>query len=238
MRRFNNPDSLEKKLSRYHVLASIDMLVGKPKIQALTLPSDNFIFEDMLSRRCGSSLSSICCPELNEEVYSQGMPRFPGMSKIKHIRGDVFSYLLYTTKRYNFVWLDLCNCLSEELMLNLESMVDSSALDDNCILSITIQKSREHFKIGSISPHEYRKEIFPRRLTLAAAKVDRQCKLLGIYYYRSTNRVSTPMSIYTFTINKNHHNANEEITSKCLDRRSDIPSEFRNDHKGYSQEDR
>lgn len=202
--RFNNPDSVEKIVSRHHVLGFVDAILSRmPDISALTLPASNFVFERLLKHQSSvrKQTSSIRCVEEDENVYIKGVRDMPVNTLDGYFHKDVFEYILHTKNKFNLIWLDLCSCLSNELVAELENVVDSKCIADQCLFSVTIQKAREKsLDIGCKTLKEFRLEVFPRKLQKAAESVSRDCKLLEVYNYKSTNKLSTPMSIYTFLI--------------------------------------
>lgn len=211
---FKNPMSTEKIVSRNHMIGFVEALLNKElSVQALTLPANNFLFERKLKHHCtvNKQASFISCVEADDKVYSDGKLYEPPYLVTEYKHDDVFMYLLNTVKKFNFIWLDLCSCLSDQLVSELENVVDSTAIDDTCVFSVTLQKGREtSLELGEETLGKYRKEVFPKRLQEAASRVNRDCRLLEVYNYRSTNKVSAPMSIYTFLITKQTEDVNNK----------------------------
>lgn len=210
---FKNPLSTEKIVSRNHMIGFVEALLSKEmSIQALTLPANNFLFERKLKHYCATNKQAafISCVEADDKVFYDGKTNEPPHLVSEYRHEDVFMYLLTTLRKFNFIWLDLCSCLSDQLVSELENVVDSTTIDDTCVFSITLQKGREtSLELGEETLGKYRKEVFPKRLQEAASKVNRDCKLLEVYNYRSTNKVSAPMSIYTFLITKQTEDVNK-----------------------------
>lgn len=204
--KFVNPHSLEKGVSRYHVKGFFELLLGQfeNNIWCLTLPHNNFIFEQMLLNdfKLGTKIN-LTCLEKDKNTYHEGLNVKP-KNRVEYLNEDVFHYLNVTNRKYNFIWLDLCACLSKLLVIELQNVVDSAALGDDCLLCITVQKARERSGLKGYYKTlcSYRNEGFPKSLGQSAANVNRSCELLEVYNYKSYNKVSAPMSIYVFQIKK------------------------------------
>lgn len=217
-RGFSNPNSIEKIVSRYHIMGYTE-LIQDSMITSLTLPASNFEFEKLLIKSRGSNRKNwtflnMICLEYDKDIYSIGE------KELKQVKGtgmwldyrneNVFNFLLtYGERKFNFIWLDLCSCLSPLLVSELENVVDGNYIADECVFSVTVQKAREAnmqdlLKGRTLS--SYRLQGFPRALARAAAKVDRTCVLLGVHNYTSHNKISAPMSIYTFLITNRKQN--------------------------------
>lgn len=200
-RGFTNPGSLEKSISRHHVVGLTRALLGQVDINTVSLPSSNFMFENIMHETYGNKLRSAIGLELDPLVYEAGQPNKPDW--IEYHNTNVFTFICGMQTEVNAIWLDLCSSLSEDVISHIQRVVSSDAIADVCVMSITLQKGREHLPTshrGTVGA--YRRDSFSRRLQQSAFSADRYCKLVDVYEYTSTNRKSAPMSIFSFLITK------------------------------------
>jgi len=202
---YNNHDSILKHQTRLEVLDKAEEIINlHGSINALTLPSSNFIFENLLLKR-NSGKVKLDCVEREKDIYDQLIKKFGHKHSVKFFRDEVFNYLQSTSERYNFMWLDLCGPLSMGTFKNVLDLIKSPALDDNSYLFVTLLTAREP---EAKQLEEYygtdmktiRNHIFPNIVREHAGYVGRKCTIDPIIHYKSELKLAaSPMNVYGFS---------------------------------------
>lgn len=198
MGRFLYHESQEKHKTRKYVLEQIPAL-KKRKPKLLTLPADNFIFEQMVLSRYYHA--DIDCMEIDPDVYSRVKDNLP--CNVRYEQGDVFDKLHDNPGKYDVIWLDLCGNLSTTTMNNLMSAVQTS-IKPNSVFAFTLsskreQRSKDFLKLYKCKDlNHFRFKVFPSKLTQMARMFHPHFKLKDIlkYTHEGTN---SSMSLYLFT---------------------------------------
>ena len=198
MGRFTKHNSSEKHKTREYILEQIPKL-KKRKIRLLTLPADNFIFEQMVLKRYPSA--EIDCMEIDRVLYRQVKDNLP--CKVNYEFGDIFDKLQENPNKYDVIWLDLCGNLSTTNLYSLISSVQNS-LKKNCIFAFTLSSHREQRgKIftqlyGCTDINHFRYKVFPKMLVKMARMFHPGFSLKKILRYQNDGS-AVPMSLYLFT---------------------------------------
>lgn len=200
MGKFVNHASHEKHKTREYILSQIPTL-KKRKPRLLTLPADNFIFEQMVLNRYPNA--DIDCMEIDRVLYRQVKDNLP--CKVNYEFGDIFDKLQANPKTYDIIWLDLCGNLSTSNLYNLISAVQNS-LKTKCIFAFTLTSHRE--QRGKVFTQLYdctdinhfRFKVFPKMLLKMGRMIHPHFSLRKIIKYQNDGS-AVPMSLYLFTNN-------------------------------------
>lgn len=198
MGRFINHDSQEKQKTREYILSQIPGL-KKRKPRLLTLPADNFIFEQMVLKRYPNAV--IDCMEIDRVLYRNVKDKLP--CKVNYEFGDIFDKLQANPNTYDVIWLDLCGNLSTSNLYNLISAVQTS-LKQNCIFAFTLSSFREQRGKVFTQLHNcedinrFRFSVFPKMLVKMGRMIHPNFSLQKILKYQNDGS-SVPMSLYLFT---------------------------------------
>lgn len=198
MGKFTQHNSQEKQKTRQYILDQIPKL-KKRKPRLLTLPADNFIFEQMVLKRYPNAV--IDCMEIDRVLYRQVKDQLP--CKVNYECGDIFDKLQANPNTYDVIWLDLCGNLSTSNLYNIISAVQTS-LKKNCIFAFTLTSHRE--QRGKIFTQLYdctdinhfRFSVFPKMLVNMGRMIHNKFSLQKIIKYQN-NGTNIPMSLYLFT---------------------------------------
>lgn len=198
MGRFIQHDSQEKHKTRKYILDQIPKL-KKRKPRLLTLPADNFIFEQMVLKRYPNAI--IDCMEIDRVLYRQVKDKLP--CNVNYEFGDIFDKLQANPNTYDVIWLDLCGNLSTTNLYSLISVAQTS-IKKNCIFAFTLSSHRE--QRGQIFTElydctdidQFRYKVFPKMLTNMARMFHPNFSLQKILRYQNEG-CSIPMSLYLFT---------------------------------------
>lgn len=188
--------SSEKQKTRDHLLSLIPRL-GKRKPRLLTLPADNFIFEQMVLNKYKHA--HIDCMELDRVLYQQMKNNLP--CKVNYQFGDVFDKLQDNPDTYDLIWIDLCGNLSLNNFNNLLAAVQTS-LKSKCIFAFTLNVAREqrtavYADVYECSGSSLRFDFLPKFLTQMGRLVNPKFNLKKIFTYKNSSQ-SAPMSLYVF----------------------------------------
>jgi len=200
MGKFINHKSQEKQKTREYILGQIPKL-KKRKLRLLTLPADNFIFEQMVLKRYPNAV--IDCMEIDHVLYRQIKDSLP--CKVNYEFGDIFDKLQDNPNMYDVIWLDLCGNLSTNNLYNIISVVQNS-LKKKCIFAFTLSSNRE--QRGKIFTQLYncpdinhfRFKVFPKILIKMGRIFHPYFSLKKILKYQNEGS-KVPMSLYLFTNN-------------------------------------
>ena len=200
MGRFTQHNSLEKQKTRQYVLDQIPKL-KKRKPRLLTLPADNFIFEQMVLKRYPNAI--IDCMEIDRVLYRQVKDNLP--CKVNYEFGDIFDKLQENPNMYDVIWLDLCGNLSTTNLYSIISAVQNS-LKKNCVFAFTLSSHREQRgKVftqlhGCANINHFRYEVFPKMLVKMGRIIHPNFSLQNILKYQNEG-TQIPMSLYLLTNN-------------------------------------
>lgn len=204
---YNNHNSTVKHETRLELFESVKKVVKKQrKVKALTLPSSNFIFEDMIISEFPGKYE-IDCVERDNKCFSELSKKVIGKANIWHFNMDVFDFLSNTDEKYNFIWLDLCGPMSRSNIQGIVQLIGSDRLMKDTYLYFTLLAARETDSkeledFYKTDINTIRTVVFPNILREMVIDTGRKCKMLPIIHYKSElNKKSSPMNVYGFHIN-------------------------------------
>jgi hypothetical protein len=134
---FNHHCSMTKHQTREILLQEVKEL-NIPSPVVLSLPADNFFFEEMLHQELPGA--DIHCVEYNTKLYLQTLSKAPDYVYYK--RSDVFDYASLHTQAFDVMWIDLCSNLTHGI-LNRVYMLVQNHLKPNSLFALTVQAARD-----------------------------------------------------------------------------------------------
>lgn len=199
---YNNAHSRFKKTARNIIHRAVDKYLGRRnELKILSLPADNFYFEEILREKYPYSI--IDTVEYKEEIYKKGLAKAKRLN-ILHMNADVFRYLSVSDVKYDFIWLDLCGNIGNKLINNLIPVVQGNNTKDSALIALTVSARREHlakhkelYNFNTL--REYRDSGLIRDLKLFARMNNRSLSCKRKYTYLSDRNM--PMYLYLFTLN-------------------------------------
>lgn len=214
-RGFTSYECPDKYIARVKIITHALNILGRKPINALTLPAANFIFEDL----CMDMFPDIkfMCAERDIKVFREGRRNIP-KGRIIYSNKDIFELAGKTKDKYNLVWLDFCSFYNDSILSGLFKLIERESEDD-CILAITLQKSREPGMdvvmkaSGAKTLKEFRNSEFPNILRRYSTLSGKSLEVLEVYEYKDRTRISTPMILLIFNLKRENHEGNKEKKS-------------------------
>lgn len=206
---YKNENSFIKDLTRrkliYEILDNVDN-----DLKVLSLPADNFKFEEELKNKFNrlnpESNSNFLCVEKLEEVYNNGISKAMN-NNFQYIKGELKNVLPKINSTFNVIWLDFCSPYCKDIIDCLRIIESNNLLDDNGILAITLMFGRENDidELQSyLSPHvinnpeNLRFNAFPNYIGNQIFNNELNAFWINKYYNNSVDRKTAPMSLYLF----------------------------------------
>ncbi|MCB1713257.1 MAG: hypothetical protein KDH96_12540, partial [Candidatus Riesia sp.] len=183
---FNNETSVEKEITR-KVIAQHFSENGVVFPRILTLPADNFIFENkLLSVKPETEL---ICVERNRNTYSKGLNTAVSMN-IRYYNSECLDILKSSELGYHNMWLDFCGPYSKSVDEIIRAVATRNLLVTNGYLAITLLGARENCDIFKDYNENTRNVEIPKHI----CKTIPDLSLVNIYEYKSSG--NSPMKVY------------------------------------------
>ena len=204
MTTYRNGSSIIKSNVRY--LLADELLSSRKIIRILSLPADNFLFEQTLEKLYPKKKFVFTCLEYNSEVWERGnkfLHTNPLRSKVDYINTSTTEFLetVDRRKKFDLIWLDYCSKFHKGILTDIQ--LCSKITHGSTVVATTLMGRREH--PASMKPLEYllgnkRKTLTNIRERAIPIKFGQllgiQC--IKIIHYQDTMQVkhASPMYLY------------------------------------------
>lgn len=210
---YHNSESIIKDQMRDFIIDTYMVHFGnRSKTNILSLPADNFIFEERLKRKANINLT---CIEKNKDTYKRGKRTMIKLQlKANYINCDDRSFISTTKDKFSLIWLDYCSPIRKDILANLVPIVQGNLSEYNkkgkSLLAITLVKGREHDikeirkEFGFKNNEELRLIGVVQILDSYAKHNGKSIQIERIYQYKNGRNDAT-MLLYILSINKSHN---------------------------------
>lgn len=166
--------------------------LNNPSPSVLSLPADNFFFEQMLYQEFPAA--DIHCVEYNTKLYLKSLSKAPDY--VYYRRTDVFDYASLHSQTFDVLWIDLCSNLTYNI-LNRVYMLVQNHLKPNSLFALTVQASRDEMisDLQIVYPQYDKKQIRFQVIPQMIAAFNKQLVYKKALYYSNGG---APMLVYIF----------------------------------------
>ncbi len=178
----------------------------KHPIHCLSLPADNFLFEEKLLKEIDTL--QIDTVEISPYLYNKCKSKAKELGMSSYKNRDVFKHLAKEQKQYDIIWLDLCAKLTPKLINNLIPVVQGQYTSKEAIVAITTTRAREVLLprmsnfYGFTSLEQFRGEGLTYLLSTYAKFNNVKLSLLKRITYKNPGK-SIPMQVLIYKLKKN-----------------------------------
>lgn len=209
MSSYSNGNSIKKEKARNQLLDLVKPTIseavkkwGKRTVKCLSLPADNFSFEEKLRKQ--SSMYQIYTVENDSEVYKAGLKKAKEL-QIKHNHDDIFDFMAKSHLKYDVIWLDLCGYLNPKLLNQLIPVVQGKYTPRKALLGLTTMQARENLLIKQKKHYGFNQVSsfrigFPKYLDYFAEQAG--CKLTHYKRFKYISDNGVPMQLQKIIIEK------------------------------------